>query len=327
MAKKNDFAYARWADRFTNPTFEFYCNGKKDMESEKFLSAIVWSAVFIESLLKDVLRELNIECENAMLNALIEKVKDCMKQQGPINAADKKRFTEILDKCDSIRKSRNGLLHDSGKSRAYLELEAKCIYDLYLNKLLDEYVETAVAESIEQKKLKDTGRDRPVAPNFPVFVSTITPYTFEQAVFIESFCTRLKEIGVKPVRCGEEDFGTKDPMAVVRKMMEQCNAVVVLGLEKYHVYHYVEKKGSANPKEYINKSFSSEWLQIESGIAVGLGKKLFALHQKGLHSQGIFDHEWNSIKPIELDSGLDAMSGKVKTLLREIKEYMETCKK
>lgn len=328
MAPNNGFSIAQYQNRFSDIAFQSYCSGILDYDQTRYLSAVVWSAVFIEALLKDILRAYGTEIDPKKppkLDAMIHNINALQ----DATAEDRARYLLISRKCETIKNERNSLLHDNGLEKMNVKETADAIYNSCLNVVVNLYLDTAAAKKIEETRRASAtvGETPPKEADFPIFVSTITPFTLEQELFIESFCSRLQEIGAKPVRCRQEDFGTKKPMEVVCKMISECNAVVVLGLEKYHVYHHMEKKGSAKPREEINRSFSSEWLQIESGMAFGLGKKVFVIHQQGLHRQGIFDHEWNSVTPLELDGPLDAKCSEVDVLLRDIKEYMEEYKK
>ena len=130
-----------------------------------------------------------------------------------------------------------------------------------------------------------------------------------------------------PVRCELTDFDKKDPMKKVKETIEKCKAAIVIGLERSHVYYFKDKEGSREESENTHRKYTSSWLQIESGMAIALGKEVFVLCQKDIHSDGIFDRFWNSYPPIELESPLDVNSDNVQMMLRKIKEFAENCEK
>ena len=164
-------------------------------------------------------------------------------------------------------------------------------------------------------------------PDFPVFISTITPHTFEQAEFIEGFCDKLREIGIKPVRCIMTDFDRRNPMEKARRYIESCYAFIVLGLERSHAYFYRDKEGSEKEYESMHRRYSSAWLQLETGMAIGMGKDIFVLCQKNLYSDGVFDRNWNSYTPVELEIPLNINDSNIKETLRVLEAYKKETEK
>ena len=157
-----------------------------------------------------------------------------------------------------------------------------------------------------------------------MFLSTITPHTFEQSEFIESFCDRLRSIGIKPVRCKMTDFDRRNPMEKARRFIEGCNGFIVLGLERSHSYFFKDKEGSDKESEAIHRRYSSAWLQLETGMAIGMGKPVFVLCQKDLYGDGIFDRDWNSYTPIELDLPLNINDPKIAETLQALEEFKQS---
>lgn len=305
---------------FVKSTFQNYRLGIEAFAAEEYLTAAVWGSVFVEALLKDILQELGVEYEGADLNNLISKVKNIQKHSPAVCPEDRNLFRDVAGRCNEIRLKRNRIVHDMGVDRGSIRSDARDIYENNLEHIIRQYVKCGVAQEIARKN-RQTDNGNPVPqPTFPIFVSTITTNTFEEKVFVDTFCKRLEEIGVIPVRCTREDFGTQNPIEVIRERVSKCHALVVIGLEKYHVYHYKEIKSPGQVEEKTNISFSSEWLQLESGIAYGMRKKIFAMHQKGLHNKGIFGR---SVSSVELEAPLDARSRNVDSVIRDIRLFVE----
>lgn len=312
---------------FWEDTYSHYRVGMQALLKDDHFSAAIWGAVFTEALLKDILTEFDVSYDKNELNQLVNKVKSHIKKT-EMSPKEKNRYREIADRCEDIRNKRNLIVHDSGTDRASIASDAGEIYR-YLKLIILKYIDTGVARAIRERKEKkhsEEKADKP-APDFPVFISMNTPHTFEQEFFIESFCKRLEEIGVEPKRVVTNVYDQKDPMGVVRDVIAQCNAVIVLGLERTHSYHFEDKAGSPSCKEGTHRKYASSWLQLESGMAIGLRKDIFILHQKGIHEDGIFDHGWNSYIPVSMDTPLDAYCGQVDQLLDQLKKFMKDYQK
>ena len=191
--------------------------------------------------------------------------------------------------------------------------------------IVSNYLSTEISRMICAENSKNTVFKETTAnePDFPIFISTITPHNFEQNEFIEGFCNRLREIGVNPVRCFLTDFDKRDPMNKVKNIIEGCHAIIAIGLERSHVYFLRDKEGSKTEKEDMHRRYTSDWLQLETGMAIGMGKKVFVLCQKNLYSGGIFDRDWNTFVPIELNLPLNIHDRNVDTILTEVKAFKD----
>lgn len=69
-------------------------------------------------------------------------------------------------------------------------------------------------------------------------------------------------------------------MEKVRRYIEGCHGIIVLGLERSHAYFYRDKEGSEKELEATHRRYSSAWLQLETGMAIGMGKDVFVLCRK-----------------------------------------------
>ncbi len=314
---------------FTELTFRHLSSGLKAFDSAEYLSSAIWSAVFVEALLKDMLFELDGNIHSEELNSLINNLRAFANnyQDKKTSPADKNYYRDIAARCHEIRAKRNRLVHDTGVERGMIDIDARDINNNVIL-IVKQYINSSVGKAIFEK---NKARIKRVTSNsearFPIFISSITPHTYEQGEFLNLFCEKLKEIGVEPVRCILTDFDKKDPMGKVRSTIEKCNAVIVIGLERSHVYFYKDKEGSLEEYENVHRKYTSGWLQIESGMAIALNKEVFVLCQKDIHSDGIFDRSWNSYLPIEIDSPLSIEDTNIKLMLEKIQEFVVTYKK
>lgn len=315
-------------DSFKEITWRHLSNCLKSFEEREYLSAAIWSAVFVESILKDYLLDFGENNDRDELDSLIKRTSNHLNNSARVDHADKVKIHDILRRAEEIRGKRNRLVHDTGVENHGLETD---VGDMYNNvmQIIRNYLDTKVSRTIFDENTRDrsTQQQAEEKTDFNVFVSTITPHNFEQTEFIEGFCNRLKEIGANPVRCMLTDFDKRDPMNKVKRVISECDAVIVIGLERSHVYYFRDKEGSEKEKEAMHRRYTSSWLQLESGIAIGQGKEVFVLCQKDLYGDGIFDRDWNTFVPLELNLPLNIHDKNVDMILDKIKEYKKSIQK
>ncbi len=312
-------------DWFQEITWRHLSNCLKSFEEKEYLSTAIWAAVFVESILKDYLRGFGEKGKDRdELDPLIRRTANYVNNATEISVADKYCINDILRRAEEIRSKRNRLVHDTGVENRGLKVDVNDMYNNVMQ-IITRYLETDMSKEIYEANMRSkyTPEQKKKEPDFPVFISTITPHTFEQIEFIEGFCNRLKEIGVKPVRCKLTDFDKRDPMNKVKREISNCHALISIGLERSHVYYFRDKEGSEKQKEAMHRRYTSAWLQLESGMAVALEKEVFVLCQKDLFSDGIFDRDWNTFVPLELSLPLNIYDKSVEMILNRLKEFME----
>lgn len=311
---------------FQDITWIHLSNCLKAFENRELLSASIWSAVFVESMLKDILSVLlNVNVSTEEISSLIARLCNTLNNGASrfeLVAADATAIEDIMRRSDEIRLKRNRLVHDTGIENNYLDSDADDIYK-NVNLIIERYLKTKVSKAVfrKNKEIADEVISTQHEPDFPMFISTITPHTFEQSEFIEEFCNKLKGIGIKPIRCVMTDFDRRNPMEKARRCIEGCYGIIVLGLERSHAYFYRDREGSEKESEAMHRRYSSAWLQLETGMAIGMGKDIFVLCQKNLYGDGIFDRNWNSYTPVELEMPLDINDPMIMETLRVLESY------
>lgn len=313
-------------DYFQDITWIHLSNCLKAFENRELLSASIWSSVFVESILKDILTVLfKVNVSTEEISSLIARLRNTLNNGSSrfeLTSTDSTAIEDIMRRADEIRLKRNRLVHDTGMENNYLDSDADDIYK-NVNLIIERYLKTKVSKAIfrKNKDIADEVVNTQQEASFPMFISTITPHTFEQSEFIEEFYNKLKEIGIKPVRCVMTDFDRRNPMEKARRCIEGCHGIIVLGLERSHAYFYRDKEGSEKESEAMHRRYSSAWLQLETGMAIGMGKDIFVLCQKNLYGDGIFDRNWNSYTPVELEMPLDINDPMIKETLRVLESY------
>ncbi len=163
----------------------------------------------------------------------------------------------------------------------------------------------------------------PPAPamKIPMFISTISPHEERQTKFLDDLFRCLEKIGINPVHFKPTQFDRRDPFGAVRKQLEACRGVIVVGLERTHVYFSRDKEGTEKQTEEIHRKYTSGWLHLEAGMANALNMDIFVVCQKDLCSDGIFDRWWNSYPILEL-TNLDCNSPEMEEFLAHLREWV-----
>ena len=317
---------------FLPVTWTYLSNGMNAYEQADYLSASIFFAVFTESVLKDIVREGNLSNvkTDQELGGITMSLKryvlesNAPESKGNLSKKDLTVLQNINNLANEVRLKRNRLVHDTGMAKSKLKAAAD---DLCANvcTIAEMYTNTSMGESVRARNIESerSAQQKHLEASFPVFLSTVTPRTFEHTEFIESLCSKLEAVGIKPVRCELTDFDSHRPMEKTCKCIEECHAVIILGLERSHAYYYKDNEGSLEEKENVHRHYSSSWLQLEAGMAIGMGKQLFVLCQKDLYSDGIFDRKWNSYTPLELEIPLSIEDPKINTLIQALTKYKD----
>ena len=333
---------------FCEITWVHFSNCIKAYENGELLSSAIFAAVFAESILKDILDVLDAKMVKRQDGGRDEKDEDReiyslsrMKESLELIAQSNAKKYDYLDdlnraylkdiagRSDEIRQKRNRLVHNTGVVNTDLQSDTDDIIK-NVKQIIVEYLNSEISCRIYDRKTAVDGlsaREEPAATeDFPMFVSTITPHKFEQIEFITEFCNQLRSIGIRPVRCTLTEFDRNRPMEITRECIRECRGVIIIGLERSHSYFNRDKEGSLSEKEDTHRRYSSGWLQLEAGMAIGMEKPLFVLCQKDLFGDGIFDRDWNSYAPANLSLPLDIHDPIVGELMKRLQRFKDqTC--
>ena len=278
---------------FRNVTWTYLTNCINAYDTNEKLAGSIWSSVFLESLLKDILGIiLGSNIVNEEMNALISRLRNALNNRSSkyeFSAEDSVYLEDIMRRSDEIRLKRNRLVHSTGVENEYLDSDGDDIYKNIIA-IINDYCRTGICEAVSGENSGSALLNGPFAEalDFPMFVGSIEPYTFEQAVFVEDFCNMLRSFKIRPVCCFLSESDKGDIIEVSRRQMEGCQGVIIIGLERTHSYFGKDYEGTAGEQECLHRRYGSSLLQVVGGMALGLGKKLFVLRQKGLHPDGIF---------------------------------------
>ncbi len=279
---KND----KYQKHISKEVFEHYSNGYNAFQNDSYYEAAIWGSVFLESFLVEFMERLGISPPSKKdLNAYIQKIR----------AGNEKPLDDITKRCDDIRNIRNRLVHDTGLGKNTLQNDASSIYS-NLGVILDWYCEQVAPISKSHLVNEETVNEDEL---IPVFISTLNADNEKQRYFLNGFMQKLKMLGVRPVRCTFNFYDGKDPLKRVREEILNCEALIVLGLERSNAYYIKDKEGSKKELTETHRKYTSGWLHLEAGMANALDKEIFVLCQKDLYSDGIFDRNWNTYPVLE----------------------------
>ena len=277
----------------------------------QYLASAVWGAVLLEAILEDFAEAAKLPPPGqADLNGRIQQLQGLSRNRGPVEVPD-----EIVKRCHDIRNTRNRLVHDTGAAKSTLAQDAQFI--LAGLKVILDWFKNVPRERPEPSAASPASTRAGVR----VFLSTINPHTPAQEDFLEALESRLRAIGVEPVRFVAPLYDKRDPIGRVKRAIESCRGVIVVGLERTHAYFIRDKEGTPDQREATHRQYTSGWLHLEAGIAHALGMEVFVVCQREIHSDGIFDRHWNSYAVAELDS-LDATSPQLEEFLLHVRTWV-----
>jgi len=267
---------------------------------------IVWAAVLLEAVLEDVLLAVGEIVKTGEdrpdLGGLIGNLQALLKREGPDRLAP-----EVLEAAHTVRVNRNRVVHNTGRRKAGLDTAAlKTSDDLRL--ILDWWYGRRHLPKNEDPIW--LGR---------VFLSTITPDQPRHRGFLADVTNALIERKLEPVSVTLKEYDRKAPLSRVAQEMRRCDAVLVVGLERSRAFYVRDREGSEREKEETNRRYSSSWLHMEAALAhgLGLGDRVYVLCESGIHSEGVFDKEWNQFQRVEIDR-LDVEDANVLETLERI---------
>jgi len=216
---------------------------------------------------------------------------------------------EVLDKAHSIRVSRNHTVHNTGRQKGDLSRQSeKIVEDLefILKWWIDTLGEPAVEPASEGRKVR-------------CFLATINPDHPRHRAFLIDMKQLLKQNNIEPVTVTLTEYDRHAPMSRVASVMKTCDAVLIIGLERTRAYLVCDREGTPKQSEETHRRYSSSWLHIEGGLAVGLGlsKKTFVICEESIWSEGVFDRSWNEFTPIVIPT-LDVNSSDVQETISRV---------
>lgn len=121
-----------------------------------------------------------------------------------------------------------------------------------------------------------------------VFVSKPNALSDEQRSFWVRLCRTLEERGLSPRTLGETDYPNSAPIEAVRRLLDECDGALVLGLAQLEVEKGVLKAGTSSAQDAAGTRWPTAWNHIEAAMAYALAKPLLIIREVGV-AGGVFD--------------------------------------
>lgn len=287
-------------------------------EGNYFASAL-WGAVFLEAFLVAILDALDVSPGGQDdLNGRIQRLQQYSRNPPP----DRPHIPDgIVKSCNEIRHVRNRLVHHTGIENKSIEQDAKHIHTR-IETILEWCLGWCEGHGMTLRE-NDAEKSVGLPPvRARMFLSRNSPDNERQKYFLTTFKRRLREMGIDPVELVSSKYDKKDPLAKTKKTIGSCQALIAVGFERTHAYFWRDREGTLAQEENTHRKYASGWVHLEAGMASALGLDVFVLCEKDIHSDGIFDRDWNTYTVIDLEA-LDVDAPDIKPFFDRIAEWME----
>lgn len=104
----------------------------------------------------------------------------------------------------------------------------------------------------------------------------------------------FRERDLEPRTLGVSDYDTEVPLASIRRIMLECNGVLVLALRRYRVERgaavFQDKDGNPQERDISGSYITSPWCHLEAGMGFQLGLPVLAFRESGVIADGVLEH-------------------------------------
>ncbi|MGA2452021.1 MAG: hypothetical protein ABSG93_00755 [Solirubrobacteraceae bacterium] len=121
-----------------------------------------------------------------------------------------------------------------------------------------------------------------------VFVSKPNALNLEQALFWDRLRQILIERGLAPRTLGETDYPNSAPIDAVRRVLDDCDGAIILGMVQLRVADGLLKAGSPSEQNATGTLWPTAWNHIEAAMAFMRDLPLLIVRERGI-SGGVFD--------------------------------------
>lgn len=122
--------------------------------------------------------------------------------------------------------------------------------------------------------------------NGAVFVSEPTELSSSQRLMSGQWHQRLSDFGFDVLRLGRDQHQS-DPWRVVLEFLDTADGVLVLGFRQLVIGSAVWRAGTHEQAAVDDESWTSPWLQIETGMAVAAGLPVLVAAESDV-CEGVF---------------------------------------
>jgi hypothetical protein len=134
-----------------------------------------------------------------------------------------------------------------------------------------------------------------------IFVSVGATCNDEQEKFVVAVEERLRSEGLVPYTVGRNTFSSGAPLKKVIELLDDCQGMVVIALERSFFPSGVDKRGSPDETPLTDIRLPTTWNHIEAAMAYSRRLPLMVIVESGLKNEGLLEYgyDWyvQRIKP------------------------------
>jgi hypothetical protein len=135
-----------------------------------------------------------------------------------------------------------------------------------------------------------------------VFISSPSVLNEQQSTFRKMLKIILKNKKMIVRDLTPEEYPSERPIVRVKKTIQVCNGVIILGMQQMIVKDCIVKPGTQNENRRHDILLPTPWNHIEAAISVTLGLPILIISERGIEG-GVFDPEITeeSVHQVELN--------------------------
>ncbi|MBL8233657.1 MAG: hypothetical protein JNL98_34490 [Bryobacterales bacterium] len=127
----------------------------------------------------------------------------------------------------------------------------------------------------------------------PVFLSHPRPNTPQQSKLVGTIRDYFLDRDLEPRTLGVSDYDAEVPLASIRRIMMECNGVLVLALRRYRIDQgaavYLDKDNLLRETDISGKWLTSPWCHIEAGMGFQLGLPVLVFRESAVVADGVLE--------------------------------------
>jgi hypothetical protein len=127
-----------------------------------------------------------------------------------------------------------------------------------------------------------------------VYISVGSAATPAQAQTAEAVFRSLEAAGLSPRQMEKNEWTAEQPLRGIKRVIEQCQGIVVIAFERYHFPDGTERKKDGTTEVKKDARFPTVWNHIEAAMAYTRGLPLLVIAEQGLMDDGLIEgrYDW-----------------------------------
>lgn len=161
-----------------------------------------------------------------------------------------------------------------------------------------------------------------------IYLSVGTGLNDVQEAVVQSLEARIAAAGMSTHTVGRNEFSSDAPLIAVRSLMDTCDGVIVLALERLRFPEGVERPNSTRETKLGPTSLATPWNQIEATLAYERRLPLLVVVDENVRQDGMLEanNDWYvetiQTKPDQLDKV--EFVGRLRHFAEKVKQRSES---